>query len=180
MQSLRLMCGHASSPLFFAARGRRSLVPAFAGINLAPRHQCRGTERREGAHPSPRLRGAARVMRRRARLAALRMRLFCPRRCASVGRFCCGRTRPERLPPPVAAPSSSHSRQPVLVPADGWTGPPGSGLRARSRAPRSRPPFGDPARDRCWRISATILHPACSIIETSRDDALSRARQCGI
>ena len=55
--------------------------------------------------------------------------------------------RSGQLPPPFVAAASSHRRQPVVMPADGWPGPPGDGVTnpARGRriadvgSPRYRP-----------------------------------------
>jgi hypothetical protein len=44
-------------------------------------------------------------------------------------------------------------------------------VRPHPRAPRNLSLAG-PARDRCWRISASLLNPACSIFEASREDAV--------
>ena len=53
------------------------------------------------------------------------------------------------------------------------------GYEPRPRAPRSRG-FPGPARNAPVAVLRHHPHPACSIIETSRDDALSRARRGGI
>ena len=53
------------------------------------------------------------------------------------------------------------------------------GYEPRPRAPRSRR-FPGPARNAPVAVLRHHPHPACSIIETSRDDALSRARRRGI
>ena len=119
----------AASPLFFTARGRRrlpSLSLAKRGEGVEHRtalpRECLALRRAapcEGASPS----GAP-------------PRLFCPRRRAS--RRADGEVsldRPGRLPPSIVPATSSHQRQPVLVPADGWPGPPERGVRTRPRAP---------------------------------------------
>jgi hypothetical protein len=46
-------------------------------------------------------------------------------------------SRSEGLPPPFVPATFSHRRQPVIVPAGGWPGPPGAGGASRSSGRRS-------------------------------------------
>jgi hypothetical protein len=186
-------CRRAPSPLFFAARGTPYSEPRCGGAFVPPATKCRGEERRVTPFQSaPRKQGVAvcvPYLRFEARArpgedalrpAALLCGDFGPWRRAS-GRDAGGAASRAPYPGGFRRPSfprtSSHQRQPVLVPADGWPGPPGSGgtSPARGRRARLRTVSG-PAPGCRWLFSATI-HPACSIIETSRDDALSRARR---
>jgi hypothetical protein len=98
-------------------------------------------------------------------------RLFCPR-----GRNFRARTgglRPPRsgqLSPPFVRAASSHSRRSPLVGTDGDPGPPGDGVTSPARRRRT-------SRCRACPISAPF---SGSIFETSREDALSRARHPGL
>jgi len=71
----------------------------------------------------------------------------------------------------LAGPRSGAGRSPGAARVRGY--------EPRPRAPHSRRAFAHPARE-CADGCSLLRHhphPACSIIETSRDDALSRARR---
>ena len=158
----------ASSPVFFAAPGTPSSDPALAG-----------------ALSLDNARGLARRIRRNLVNGRLTRRAGgvlpkSPVPCFRAGVRNSGSGHPSgRLPPPSLPAASSHRRQPTVVSADGWPGPPGRGVTSPARGRRAARPFG-PARTAPVAVLRHHPHPACSIIETSRDDALSRARRHGI
>ena len=112
-----------------------------------------------------------RALRRRARHSALHGGDFCPR-----GRNFRARTgglRPPRsgqLSPPFVRAASSHQRQSPIVGTDGDPGPPGDGVTSPARRRGA---------SRC-RACPTSAPFSGSIFETSREDALSRARRPGL
>jgi hypothetical protein len=126
----------------------REAAPAFAPPRF-PRtlRRCEGVERRTARPPAARLgpdglrraapRGLTRKARRRPALHLCGD--FCPRRRASRRALGAGLSA---LPPGAASAArrAHHVQpiegQPVVVPADGWPGPPGaSGYKPQQRAP---------------------------------------------
>ena len=171
--------GHESSPVFFGRRRVRrspnsnsrlpiegSGAPVGAGACEAPGGQpARGTS---CDRPLPSLRSEGR------RLPALHVRRFLspwavlPGETTSSIRTASGAV--------ATAPSSSHScshrRRPVVMPADGWPGPPGGRVTSPARE-RRIDETGFPVRpvSRQGRISGLAPH-RCSVFTASHDDAL--------
>jgi len=156
-------------PYSLRRRVRRNFSRLAPGIACVPL-QNRGMERRE-AHPFNSRLAACASLAKDARPVALHRGDFCPR-----GRNFRARTgglRPPRsgqLSPPFVRAASSHSRQSPLVGTDGDPGPPGDGVTSPARRRRT-------SRCRACPISAPF---SGSIFETSREDALSRARRPGL
>ena len=164
---------NAPPPVFLAAPGTPSSLPS-------PSHKARGRSAERRILSYPRLAAWA-PLAKGARLSALHRGVFLP----APGRASRGRSRlPSALPrqfgsspcrasePPKAA---TGPRQPApgggpLVPPGGAPTPPECRVTSPAR------------RRRTADAGLTRYRPnqGGSIIETSRDDALSRARRCGI
>jgi hypothetical protein len=130
---------------------RRSLCPLTRAPSF-PRNK-RGAERREAHRSSAstqtdvtaclRLRDAARAIDAGApasrRSTAAILSPWC--RASRRGTEGSSPSRSGGLPPSFVPATSSHSRQPVIVPAGGWPGPPGAaGDKPQQQAPHPAPP----------------------------------------
>jgi len=107
--------------------------PGQARLGLAPLpFSQRGMERRAAQPSVQRLAALPRLA--RARIATRRSiaAFLSPAPCFRGAQRRQTSLRPGWLPPPVVTPSSSHRRQPVLVPADDWPRPPGPAVTSRS------------------------------------------------
>jgi len=138
--------GGAGYAVFSPRRGRGlsfALAPGGAGEST-PGKNAEGMERRMAPIVAALGEARARLSERRARPAALHRGFFVPGAVAS-GRDKRGR-RPwcplsGGLPPAFVPAASSPFGQPVVMPADGWPGPPGCGdhVYPRPRAPHPTP-----------------------------------------
>jgi hypothetical protein len=134
--------------------GAVACPPRAAGPSFAPpAKKARGWSAERRYQVSAVRRGAP--CDKRARHSALHVRLFRPRRRTS-GQDA-GGARYERplsggLPPAFVPAASSHQRQPVVMPADGWPGPPGREAanlaRGRRPCPTPRTPLEAPLMGR--------------------------------
>ena len=162
--------GYAAVPIPIRGPLEGSGAPAGAGVCEAPGGQpARGTS---CDRPLPSLRSEGR------RLPALHVRRFLspwavlPGETASSIRTASGAV--------ATAPSSSHScshrRRPVVMPADGWPGPPGGRVTSSTRGRRIDAPVSRSVR----RTDGPHLRPVprrCSVFTASHDDAPRRAGQ---
>ncbi len=127
--------GQAPSPVLFVAAPVRPVVPSPSPI-------CEGRGAPRGATTyRPRLRRGMRPVCGRTRPAALHVTAFLsPAPCFRAAKL--RATDPHRggFRHPLIAASSSHQRQPVLVPADDWPGPPDPAVTSRSGGRRHPAP----------------------------------------
>jgi len=135
----------------------------YAVVLSRPPATCRGDGAPSGATILPALRRARALRSARSPLGAPRAAISVPG--AVTSRRGTGRSsRPGsgRLPPPFVPATSSHSRRPVLVPADGWPGPPGDKARPLPAGAASRSAFRivsrrRPSKSRIGRIIVGII-----------------------
>jgi hypothetical protein len=175
----------ASSPVFFAAPGRPSSSPPSRGQVFFPRQKAEGMEHR-AAHqssvlPHPLLKDAGASRRSIAAISDPRVRVSRSTSPVSFGFHAAGSTprrasaigRPGR-PCPASSSRSGRSTARSVPEASRCCG-----YEPQQQAPH-QPVSGFPPpvhQGRC-RISGTVPSRG-SIFETSREDALSRARRCG-